>query len=67
MRITLEISPATLKRIMSVTKEDKKSPAVAKALDDYLRIQTLKDFSKKIQNNEFNFPLTNKDLEELNN
>lgn len=65
MRITLEISPTTLKKIMAVTKEDKKSPAVAKALDDYLRIQNLKDFSKMIQNNEFDFPLTNKDLEEL--
>jgi len=65
MRITLEISPSTLKKIMAVTKENKKSPAVAKALDDYLRIQKMKEFAKRIQSNSFDFPLTNSDIEDM--
>ena len=65
MRITVDIAPSTLKKIMSLTKEGKKSPAVAKALDEYIRREKLKNFGQLIKSSFFNFPLTNRELEDL--
>lgn len=65
MRVSIEISPSNLKKIIASTKEDNIELAVNKALEDYIRIQTLSDFSKAIHNNEFDLLFDNKEIEEL--
>lgn len=64
MRITVELEEELLEAIIAATGETKKSPAIVKALRELLRRRTLQDFSQSILRGEFDFEVTNEELEE---
>ncbi len=63
MRITVEIDAKTLKALLALTGETKKSPAISKAVREFIRGSQLKHFGDMIRRSEFDFPLTNEELE----
>ena len=65
MRITVEIDSKTLKALLAVTGEAKKSPAISKAVKEFLRLRRMKVFANKIVNDQFDYPSTNSQVESL--
>jgi len=63
MRITVEIDAKELRLIQQATGQKKKSPAVSKALSDYLRMQQKRVFIGRALRGETNYSLTNDELE----
>jgi len=63
MRITIEIDASELKKIQQLTGQKKKSPAVSRALADYLRIQQKQRLIERALTGGTDFSLTNEELE----
>lgn len=63
MRITIDIDEKTLAEVMKFTGESKKGPAVVKAATDFLRRSHLDDFTRRVMAGEFDYPMTNDELE----
>lgn len=63
MRITFEIDANDLKTIQKITGEKKKSPAISRALADFLRMRQRQAFIEKVLAGETDYALTNEDLE----
>ena len=63
MRITVEIDAKELKQIQKATGQKKKSPAVSKALSDYIRMQERRAFIERALAGKTNYSLTNEELE----
>ena len=63
MRITLEIDAAELKQIQKATGLKKKSPAVSRALSDYLKMQQRQQLIERALAGKTDFALTNEELE----
>ena len=63
MRITVDLEPKLLRKVQSLTGEPKKSPAVNKALSEFIRQSTLKEFGALIRKGAFDFSLTNDQIE----
>lgn len=56
MRITVEVDEATLQEVMSLTGEKHKSPAVAKAIVEYVRRARAREFGRLIRESAFDYP-----------
>ncbi len=65
MRITIEIGPEPLAEVLRMTGERKKSPAVAKALAEYVRRRKAEEFGRLLRESAFDYPLTNEAIEGL--
>ncbi len=65
MRITVDIEEKTLERLVALTGETKKSPAVAKAVDDYVKRALAKEFGSLIREGAFDYELTDEELAAL--
>lgn len=65
MRITVDLDQKTLKSLLEETGEKKKSPAVGKAVKEFLRSKRLKKFADLIRRRAFDYPLTNDQIEAL--
>lgn len=63
MRITVDIDDATLDELVKVTGETKKSPAVAKAVTEFVRRAKMKEFGKLLREGSFDYPATNDEIE----
>jgi ABC-type enterochelin transport system ATPase subunit len=63
MRITFEIDANDLKQIQKITGQQKKSPAVSRALADFLRMRKRQAFIEKVLAGQTDYALTNEDLE----
>jgi Arc/MetJ family transcription regulator len=63
MRITIEIDGKYLSRIQKLTGERKKSPAVSRALAEYLKWQERHQFVARVLAGKTDFSMTNEDLE----
>ncbi len=63
MRITVEIDDASLDRIRQATGIERKSPAVARALRDYLATLDRRTFIQRVCEGKTDYPLTNEELE----
>jgi Arc/MetJ family transcription regulator len=63
MRITVEIDAKTLKQIQQATGRQKKSPAVARALDEFLRQHARREFIERAIAGKTDFGMTNDELE----
>jgi Arc/MetJ family transcription regulator len=63
MRITFEINANDLKQIQKITGQKKKSPAVSRALTDYLRMRERRAFIEKALTGHTDYALTNEELE----
>ncbi|MCX6970551.1 MAG: type II toxin-antitoxin system VapB family antitoxin [Verrucomicrobia bacterium] len=56
MRISVDIDDEILKEVMSLTGEKSKSPALAKAVTEYVRRQKAKVFGRLIREGKFDYP-----------
>jgi hypothetical protein len=63
MRITFDIDVNDLKQIQKITGQKKKSPAINRALADYLRMRERRAFIEKVLAGRTNYALTNEELE----
>ena len=63
MRITIDISERDLEALMEVTGERKKGPAVIKAALELARREKVREFTKRVMAGEFDYPLSNDELE----
>jgi hypothetical protein len=63
MRITFEIDANDLKQIQQITGQKKKSPAISRALADFLRMRQRQAFIEKALSGKTDYALTNEDLE----
>ena len=66
MRITVDIDDKTMHSIQQATGVAKKSPAVSKALRDYLRGAQKRRLIGKVMEGKTDYSTTNEDLESAN-
>lgn len=65
MRITVEIDDATVADLMKITGEKMKSPAVSKAVEEFVKRRKAKEFGRMLREGAFDYPTTNEDAEKL--
>ncbi len=63
MRITFEIDAKDLKKIQQITGQKKKSPAISRALADFLRMQEKRALIERALAGQTDYALTNEELE----
>ena len=63
MRTTVEVSRKTLSSVQSVTGIRKNSPAIAKALEEYLAESRKKEIIRKVLSGKTNYSTDNEVLE----
>ena len=63
MRITIDITPETLEQVMRLTGERKKSPAIAKAAEEFVRRSRAQEFGRLLRESAFDYPATNAEIE----
>ena len=63
MRITVDIEDESLDELSRITGQDKKSPAVAFAVNEYIRREKAKEFGKLLREGAFDYPSTNDEIE----
>ena len=65
MRITVDIETKKLRSILSITRQTKKSPAVAQALDEFIEQRRCQEFLAKVMAGETDYRTSNDELESL--
>ena len=65
MRITVDIPEDILSDLTKMTGESKMSPAVGKAVVEFVKRQKAKEFARALREGEFDFPMTNDEVEKL--
>lgn len=63
MRITVDIDEATLSDLAKITGEKKMSPAVAKAVAEFVKRRKAKEFGRLLREGAFDYDLTNEEVE----
>ncbi len=63
MRITVDIDDAVLDDLAKITGENKRSPAVARAVTEYVKRQKAKEFARLLREGDFDYPVTNEEME----
>ncbi|MFZ4778198.1 MAG: type II toxin-antitoxin system VapB family antitoxin [Terrimicrobiaceae bacterium] len=58
MRISVDIDDDTLRDVMALTGEKSKSPALAKAVTEFVRRQRAREFGRLIREGSFDYPDT---------
>lgn len=56
MRISVDIDEKVLEEVMALTGEKSKSPALAKAVNEFVRRQRAKEFGRLIREGAFDYP-----------
>jgi len=56
MRISVEVDEATLDEVMAITGEKSKSPALAKAVTEFVRRARAREFGRLIREGAFDYP-----------
>lgn len=56
MRISVDLDEETLKEVMALTGETRKSPALAKAIIEFTRRRRAKEFGRLIRESAFDYP-----------
>ncbi len=64
MRLTVEIDDAVLDDLVRLTGETKKSPAVAKAVEEFVRRRKARELGRALREGYFDYPVTNEELEQ---
>ena len=65
MRITVDIEDVKLRTILKLTGQDKKSPAVAQALDEFLENRERQVFLAKVMAGSTDYRRSNDEIEAL--
>ena len=63
MRITVDIEDESLDELSRITGQDKKSPAVAFAVSEYIKREKAKEFGRLLREGAFDYPSTNDQVE----
>ncbi|MCP5518483.1 MAG: type II toxin-antitoxin system VapB family antitoxin [Verrucomicrobiales bacterium] len=63
MRITVEIDDEIVDDLVKITGESKKSPAVAKAVEEFVKRRKAREFGRMLREGFFDYPLTNEEIE----
>lgn len=56
MRITVDIEESVLSALMEITGDKNKSPAVARAVTEYVRRKQAREFGRLIREGAFDYP-----------
>ena len=65
MRITLDIDDDKMESILNLTRQTKKSPALAMALDEYLALKRRQALVAKVMAGETDYQTSNDEIETL--
>ncbi len=65
MRITIDIEEKKLRSILKLTRQTKKSPAVARALDEFLENRERQTFLAKVMAGNTDYRMSNDEIEAL--
>ena len=65
MRITVDIDDAKLDEVLAVTGQHKKSPAVAVALDEFLKHRRRQAFLARVKAGKTDYQASNDEVESL--
>ena len=65
MRVSVEIDVETLTALRRLTGEKKMSPAISRAVSEFVRRQQVRNFGRLLREGAFDYPLTNEQLETL--
>jgi len=65
MRITVDIEQKKLSSILKLTRQTKKSPAVAQALDEFIEQRQRQEFLAKVMAGQTDYRASNDELESL--
>jgi len=65
MKITVEIDAKTLKEIQTITGIRKRSPAVSRAAEEFVKAEHRRNIIKRALNGEMDYSLSNDELESL--
>jgi hypothetical protein len=63
VRITVDIDKAILDDLSAITGEKKMSPAVNKAVTEFVRRQKARQFGRMLREGVFDYELTNEEIE----
>jgi Arc/MetJ family transcription regulator len=63
MRITVDIDEGVLDELVKLTGESKKSPAVSKAVVEFVKRKKAREFGKMLREGAFDFQVSNDDVE----
>ena len=63
MRLTIEVDEKVLNELLRLMGEKKKSPAVSKAVVDWVRRRKAREFGRLLREGRFDYPVTNEELE----
>ena len=64
MRVTVEIPDEKIKAIQRATGISKKSPAISKAVDEYLDMKARQSFAMQILEKRMDYDATNEEIED---
>jgi hypothetical protein len=65
MRITVDIEESVLSDLLKITGDRNKSPAVARAVTEFVRRKKARDFGRLIREGAFDYPAPAADAGEL--
>ena len=65
MRVTVDIDKGILDDLVGIMGETKKSPAIARAVTEFVKRTKAKEFGKKLMEGYFDYPSTNEETESL--
>jgi len=63
MRVTVDIDEATLAEVLLITGEKQKSPAVAKAVEQFVKRAKAREFATRLREKAFDYPFSNEQIE----
>ncbi len=63
MRITVDLNDATVSDLMKITGEKMKSPAVSKAVEEFVKRKKAREFGRMLREGAFDYPTTNEEIE----
>ncbi len=63
MRITVDIDAHVLDELVKLMGEKKKSPAVSRAVVEYVKRRKAKELGRVLREEGFDYPLTNEEIE----
>ena len=64
MRITVDIDESVLQELAKITGERKRSPAVSRAVTEFVRRNKAKEFGQLLREGAFDYPSTNEEIEQ---
>lgn len=63
MRVTFEIAAEDVQQILEITHEKKKSPAINRALTEFIRLHRKRQFLERALSGQTDYGLTNQEIE----